>query len=297
MIMPKPSKHGRAEVLEPYRHDWTPSSTEPAAHPNSRFTTPAAQCPIIASEWQDPAGVWIAAILFGGRRASAVPLVVESLSWAHGVFLGACVASEKTAAAEGHVGELRYDPFAMLPFCGYNMGDYFGHWLQIGAHADPAKLPRIYYVNWFGKDTDGSWLWPGYGENSRVLKWIIERLDGHAAAVPSAIGNLPTPESFDVSGMDLDDRRRQRLLSIDPHVWVHEAALIKDHLATFGAHLPAPLWDEHHALPEPARARPGGQLIRSASRDRQPADAPNYSLLPRTTDAARGLRTSSPARR
>ncbi len=228
--------------------DWTPSSTEPAAHPNSRFTTPAAQCPIIAPEWQDPAGVPIAAILFGGRRASAVPLVVESLSWAHGVFLGACVASEKTAAAEGHVGELRYDPFAMLPFCGYNMGDYFGHWLQIGAHADPAKLPRIYYVNWFGKDTDGGWLWPGYGENSRVLKWIIERLDGQATAVPSAIGNLPTRESFDVSGMDLDDRRRHRLLTIDPHLWVHEAALIKDHLATFGAHLPAPLWDEYHAL-------------------------------------------------
>jgi phosphoenolpyruvate carboxykinase (GTP) len=245
-------------------HDWTPSSTEPAAHPNSRFTTPAAQCPIIASEWQDPAGVPIAAILFGGRRASAVPLVVESLSWPHGVFLGACIASEKTAAAEGHIGELRYDPFAMLPFCGYNMGDYLRHWLQIGAHADPAKLPHIYYVNWFGKDTDGSWLWPGYGENSRVLKWIIERLDGQATAVPSAIGNLPTPESFDVSGMDLDDRRRQRRLTIDPPMGPRSGPyqgpprhLRRPPTPTTMGRIPRPTG--------PARTRPCHQLIRSAS--------------------------------
>jgi phosphoenolpyruvate carboxykinase (GTP) len=239
-----------AHLVDWRGREWTPGSPEPAAHPNSRFTTPAAQCPIIAPEWEDPKGVPISAILFGGRRASAVPLVVESLSWQHGVFLGACVASEKTAAAVGRVGELRYDPFAMLPFCGYNMGDYFGHWLNVGAQADPSKLPRIFYVNWFGKDTDGSWLWPGYGENSRVLKWIVERLDGIADATPSAIGNLPTPGSLDVTGLDLDERRLRRLLSVDHDIWAHEAALIKDHLAEFGTHLPAALWDEYHALLE-----------------------------------------------
>ncbi len=171
--------------------DWTPRSTEPAAHPNSRFCVPAAQCPTIASEWEDPRGVPISAILFGGRRATSVPLVTESLSWQHGVFLGANVASEKTAAAEGTVGELRYDPFAMLPFCGYNMGDYFGHWLEVGAQADPAKLPRIYYVNWFRKAADGHFLWPGFGENSRVLKWIVDRLDGRADGVQTPIGVVP----------------------------------------------------------------------------------------------------------
>ncbi|HEV7206302.1 MAG TPA: phosphoenolpyruvate carboxykinase (GTP) [Jatrophihabitans sp.] len=230
--------------------DWTPDSGRPAAHPNSRFTTPAAQCPTIAAEWQDPAGVPISAILFGGRRATAVPLVVESTSWQQGVFLGACVASETTAAAAGEVGELRYDPFAMLPFCGYNMGDYFQHWLTLGARADRAKLPRIYYVNWFRKDADGSWLWPGFGENSRVLKWIVERLDGRADAVPSAIGALPAPGSLDVDGLDLDDDHLQRLLGVDHDVWAHEANLIKTHLSTFGTHLPTEFWYEYHALLE-----------------------------------------------
>jgi len=228
--------------------DWTPDSHEPAAHPNSRFTTPASQCPIIAPEWEDPAGVPISAILFGGRRASAVPLVTESFDWQHGVFLGACVASEKTAAAEGRVGELRYDPFAMLPFCGYNMGDYFAHWLQIGENADAEKLPKIYYVNWFRKDADGAWLWPGYGENSRVLKWIVERLNGTADAVPSAIGNLPTQDSLDFDGLDIDQRDVDLLLSVDHDVWAHEVPLIDAHLDTFGSHLPKQLWEQYQAL-------------------------------------------------
>ncbi|NUP00055.1 MAG: phosphoenolpyruvate carboxykinase (GTP), partial [Nonomuraea sp.] len=195
---------------------WTPDSDEPAAHPNARFTTPASQCPTIAPEWQDPKGVPISAILFGGRRATAVPLVTESLSWEHGVFLGANVASEKTAAAEGKVGELRYDPFAMLPFCGYNMGDYFDHWLDIG-RVQGAKLPRIYYVNWFRKNEDGTFIWPGFGENSRVLKWIVDRLNGEAGAVPTAIGLLPA--ELDTEGLDLSEDDLRTLLSVDRDVW------------------------------------------------------------------------------
>jgi phosphoenolpyruvate carboxykinase (GTP) len=229
------------------RRDWTPESGEPAAHPNARFTTPASQCPIIADEWEDPAGVPISAILFGGRRATAVPLVTESLSWQHGVFLGANVASEKTAAAVGTVGDLRYDPFAMLPFCGYNMGDYFDHWLEIGKTAG-AQLPKIYYVNWFRKDANGKFLWPGYGENSRVLKWIIERLDGVADARPTAIGNLPTADALDLTGLSISPAQVDELLTVDRDVWTREAALIKDHLDTFGAHLPKELWEEYQAL-------------------------------------------------
>ncbi|SDI82523.1 phosphoenolpyruvate carboxykinase (GTP) [Nonomuraea jiangxiensis] len=224
---------------------WTPDSDEPAAHPNARFTTPAAQCPTIAPEWQDPKGVPISAILFGGRRATAVPLVTESLSWEHGVFLGANVASEKTAAAEGKVGELRHDPFAMLPFCGYNMGDYFGHWLDIGRR-EGARLPRIYYVNWFRKNADGQFIWPGFGENSRVLKWIVERLNGTAKAVPSPIGLLP--DDLDTEGLDLSDEDLRTLLSVDREVWREEAALIPAHFEKFGSHLPKRLWEEYNAL-------------------------------------------------
>ncbi|MFI6736704.1 phosphoenolpyruvate carboxykinase (GTP) [Nonomuraea sp. NPDC050451] len=224
---------------------WTPGSGEPAAHPNARFTTPASQCPTIAPEWQDPKGVPISAILFGGRRATAVPLVTESLSWEHGVFLGANVASEKTAAAEGKVGELRYDPFAMLPFCGYNMGDYFDHWLEIGRRKG-AKLPRIYYVNWFRKNAEGKFIWPGFGENSRVLKWIVDRLNGEAKAVPTAIGLLPA--DLDTKGLDLTEEDLRTLLSVDKEVWREEASLIPAHFDKFGSHLPKELWDEYNAL-------------------------------------------------
>ncbi|MFC9272140.1 phosphoenolpyruvate carboxykinase (GTP) [Streptomyces zhihengii] len=229
-------------------NDWTPASDTPAAHPNARFTVPASQCPIAAPEWEDPKGVPISAILFGGRRASAVPLVTESFDWNHGVFLGANVASEKTAAAEGKVGELRRDPFAMLPFCGYNMGDYMAHWVKVGAAADAAKLPKIYYVNWFRKNDAGKFVWPGFGENSRVLKWIVERLDGSAEGVETPIGILPTRESLDTDGLDLSDDDLDFLLKVDTEVWREEAALVPEHLNTFGDHTPAELWDEYRSL-------------------------------------------------
>ncbi|NUS16847.1 MAG: phosphoenolpyruvate carboxykinase (GTP) [Streptomyces sp.] len=231
-------------------NDWTPQSGTPAAHPNARFTVPAGQCPIIAPEWEDPRGVPISAILFGGRRATAVPLVTESFDWQHGVFLGANIASEKTAAAEGKVGELRRDPFAMLPFCGYNMGDYFAHWLEVGRAHDPAKLPRIYYVNWFRKDADGRFVWPGFGENGRVLKWIVERLDGTAEGVPTPIGILPAPGALDTDGLGLSAADLDLLLSVDTETWREEAALIPPHLESFGEHTPPELWAEHEALVE-----------------------------------------------
>ncbi|MCH6162291.1 phosphoenolpyruvate carboxykinase (GTP) [Streptomyces marispadix] len=231
-------------------NDWTPESGTPAAHPNARFTTPAGQCPIIAPEWEDPRGVPISAILFGGRRASAVPLVTESFSWQHGVFLGANVASEKTAAAEGKVGELRRDPFAMLPFCGYNMGDYFAHWVKVGKDADQEKLPKIYYVNWFKKDQDGKFVWPGFGENSRVLKWIVQRLNGEAEGVETPIGVLPTKESLDRDGLDMTDAELDFVLEVDKEVWRDEASLVPEHLNTFGDHTPKELWDEYRALVE-----------------------------------------------
>ncbi|MFJ9720593.1 phosphoenolpyruvate carboxykinase (GTP) [Streptomyces sp. NPDC101213] len=229
-------------------NDWTPESPTPAAHPNARFTVPASQCPIIAPEWEDPRGVPISAILFGGRRATAVPLVTESFDWNHGVFLGANVASEKTAAAEGKVGELRRDPFAMLPFCGYNMGDYMGHWVDVAKDKDQAKLPKIYYVNWFRKDDDGRFVWPGFGENSRVLKWIVERLEGRAEGVETPIGILPAPGALDTEGLDLDGKDLDFLLTVDKEIWREEAALIPDHLDTFGDHTPKELWDEYRAL-------------------------------------------------
>ncbi|MFF5365045.1 phosphoenolpyruvate carboxykinase (GTP) [Streptomyces scabiei] len=229
-------------------NDWTPDAEAPAAHPNARFTVPASQCPIIAPEWESPKGVPISAILFGGRRATAVPLVTESFDWNHGVFLGANVASEKTAAAEGKVGELRRDPFAMLPFCGYNMGDYMGHWVDVAKGKDQAKLPKIYYVNWFRKNDAGKFVWPGFGENSRVLKWIVDRLDGRAEGVETPIGILPTPEALDTDGLDLSASDLDFLLTVDKEVWREEAALVPEHLNTFGEHTPKELWDEYRAL-------------------------------------------------
>src|SRR5262249_41576384 len=185
------------------REDWTPGSDTPAAHPNSRFCAPASQCPAIADEWEDPRGVPISAVLFGGRRATTVPLVYESRDWHHGVFVGATMGSEKTAAAVGGLGELRHDPFAMLPFCGYHMGDYFAHWLSMTEHGDAAKLPAIYGVNWFRKGDDGRFLWPGFGENSRVLEWVCRRLDGDASGTDTPIGVVPTASDLELAGLDV----------------------------------------------------------------------------------------------
>ena len=230
------------------RNQWTPETDTPAAHPNARFTVPASQCPSIAPEWEDPAGVPISAILFGGRRASAVPLVVESFDWEHGVFMGATVASETTAAQAGAIGNLRFDPFAMLPFCGYNMADYVQHWLDIGASTSAEKLPKIFNVNWFRKDSDGKFLWPGYGENSRVLKWIIERVIGTAEAVESPIGLLPAPGALDVKGLDVSEDQMAKVLDVDPVEWKGEISKIAQHLTNLGDRLPAAMHTQLSSL-------------------------------------------------
>jgi phosphoenolpyruvate carboxykinase (GTP) len=261
-----------AHLIDWKGRDWTPDSPETAAHPNARFTVPAGQCPTMAPEWEDPKGVPISAILFGGRRATAVPLVTESFDWRHGVFLASNTASEGTAAAENKIGELRRDPFAMLPFCGYNMGDYFGHWLTLGEQADPDKLPRIYFVNWFRKDLHGKFVWPGYGENSRVLKWIVERLEGTAAAHDTPIGRLPLKESLDTDGLDLTDDQLDLLLSVDRSVWKEEASLIPEAYYKFGDRLPQGLWQEHEALIDRLEAWPhegyAGQIAAASSNHR-----------------------------
>ena len=234
---------------------WTPASETPAAHPNARFTAPAAQCPVIDPDWDNPQGVPISAILFGGRRAKLAPLVREGLDWEHGTFLGSIMASEKTAAAAGKVGQMRRDPMAMLPFCGYHMGDYFAHWLEIGEKGAPAKLPRVYYVNWFRKDDDGRFLWPGYGENCRVLKWIYERVTGQSDAVTQTpLGFIPEPEALDLSGLDISRENVELLLRYVPGEWVDQMALIEEHYAKFGDHLPPALRKQLDTLTEAVRA-------------------------------------------
>ena len=222
-------------------NDWTPASADPSSHPNARFTVPAGQCPSIASNWEDPAGVPIDAILFGGRRATNVPLVSESFDWPHGVFVGSSVSSEQTAAAEGTVGALRRDPFAMLPFCGYNMADYWGHWLKIGGFTSPDKLPRIYSVNWFRKDADDKFIWPGFGENARVLEWIVNRLSGKAEAVDTAIGRIPTPGALNTDGLDITEAQLADLFAVDADSWLVETELTKEYYAEFGDRVPAEL--------------------------------------------------------
>ncbi|MBI5571976.1 MAG: phosphoenolpyruvate carboxykinase (GTP) [Desulfomonile tiedjei] len=238
------------ELTDWLRRPWDPKCGRVAAHPNARFTTPARQCPVIAPEWEDPNGVPIDAILFGGRRGSVVPLVTEAFDWQHGTFLGAITSSETTAAAAGKVGQLRRDPMAMLPFCGYHMGDYFAHWLRIGVSANPAKLPKIYYVNWFRKDANGKFLWPGFGDNSRVLKWICERTRGTAAAIDTPIGRLPGPGSLDLSGIELAPGALDELLRVDRDDWMAEVPLIRDHFQRFGDRLPAALKSEVDRLEE-----------------------------------------------
>nr|MBA2495726.1 phosphoenolpyruvate carboxykinase (GTP) [Acidimicrobiia bacterium] len=227
--------------------DWTPTSDAPAAHPNARFTAPAAQCPSIAPEWEDPNGVPISAILFGGRRATNVPLVTEANDWEQGVFLGSIMSSETTAAQSGAVGKLRFDPFAMLPFCGYNMADYFAHWLRIGQR-DGARLPKLFWVNWFRKGDDGSFLWPGFGENSRVLKWVVERVEGTGSYVDTPIGRVPTVDAIDTEGLDLDPTVLAELVKVDAERWRAELPQLEEHYATFGDTLPAALREQLAAL-------------------------------------------------
>ncbi len=224
-------------------NSWTPESDTPAAHPNARFTAPATQCPTIAPEWEDPNGVPISAIVFGGRRNSMVPLVIEAFDWQHGVFMGATMASETTAAAAGAVGNLRRDPFAMLPFCGYNMGDYFDHWLRIGEKPG-AILPKIFYVNWFRRDANGKFLWPGFGENGRVLAWIFERVTGSRDATKTPVGMVPTSTAIDIDGLGMSVAELDAALAVDVDEWSAEIPLIHEHFATFGDHLPSDLRDE-----------------------------------------------------
>jgi phosphoenolpyruvate carboxykinase (GTP) len=230
-------------------NDWTPDSDVKAAHPNSRYCTPMSQCPILAPEWDDPQGVPISAILFGGRRKTTVPLVNESFNWQHGVFMGATMSSETTAAAAGQVGVVRRDPMAMLPFIGYNVGDYLQHWVNTGKDADASKLPKIYYVNWFRRDESGKKIvWPGFGENSRVLKWIVERIEGNAAAVDTPIGRVPSADEIDMSGLDTPVEDVEIALNVDADEWRAELPLIQEWFDTIGDDLPTSMRDEFEAL-------------------------------------------------
>jgi phosphoenolpyruvate carboxykinase (GTP) len=230
------------------KQDWTPDSEEKSSHPNSRYCTPIRQCPILAPEYDDPKGVPIDAILFGGRRRDTVPLVTEARDWVHGTFMGATLSSETTAAATGKVGVVRRDPMAMLPFIGYHAGDYLGHWIKVGKENDAAKLPRIFYVNWFRRDDEGNFVWPGFGENSRVLKWVIERIEGKAAAAETPIGHVPTPDSLDTAGLDMSREDLERALTVDPEEWKKEIPQITEWFEKFGDKLPAVLWTELDGL-------------------------------------------------
>jgi len=245
-LTPEPPAH----AIDWRGNDWTPESADPSSHPNARFTAPAAQCPSIAPNWEDPTGVPIDAILFGGRRATNVPLVVESFDWEHGVFMGSSVSSEMTAAAVGGMGQLRRDPFAMLPFCGYNMADYWAHWLRIGQFTSPDKLPRIFAVNWFRKDADGKFIWPGYGENARVLDWIIARLGGSAAAVDSPIGRLPAPGALPLEDLDLSPAQVEELFAVSSDSWLAECDLTAEYYALFGDRVPQELHGQLSELRE-----------------------------------------------
>ena len=238
-----------AHLIDWRGEDWTPDRDKPAAHPNARFTAPTGQCPLISPDWEKPEGVPIDIFIFGGRRATLIPLVSEAYDWDHGVFLGATQSSETTAAVIGEVGRVRRDPFAMLPFCGYNMGDYFAHWLQMGDHLGD-KAPRIFYVNWFRKDAQGRWLWPGYGENSRVLVWMCRRVDGEAGAVETPIGRMPRPEDLDLRGLDVPPEDLRELLRVDVDGWRAELADIERHLARFGDRLPERLREQLRRLQE-----------------------------------------------
>ena len=235
-------------LIDWHGNEWTPDTAGTAAHPNARFTTPAAQCPSIAPEWEDPGGVPIDAFLFGGRRSTVVPLVHEAFDWEHGVFLGSIMSSETTAAAAGEVGKLRFDPMAMLPFCGYNMAGYFAHWLSAGRKANPDGLPRVFYVNWFRKDDSGNFLWPGFGENSRVLAWVFRRCDGQAGAQETPIGLVPGPGDLDLEGLELAQENMEELLSVNPEEWQAQLTQVKEHYAKFGDTLPGELRSQLEAL-------------------------------------------------
>jgi phosphoenolpyruvate carboxykinase (GTP) len=241
------TKEPPAHAIDWKGDDWTPDAESTAAHGNARFTCPAAQCPSIADEWEDPAGVPIDAMLFGGRRSTHVPLVHEAFDWDHGVFLGSIMSSETTAAAAGAIGKIRRDPFAMLPFCGYHMADYFAHWLKQGRR-EGAQLPKIFYVNWFRKDDDGKFLWPGFGENSRVLAWIVRRCEGEGEAVETPIGLLPAPGAIDVDGLDLPEGAMEELLRVDADEWRAEIPGIREHFSRFSDRLPDELRAQLDAL-------------------------------------------------
>jgi phosphoenolpyruvate carboxykinase (GTP) len=246
------TKEPPAHAIDWKGNEWSPQCDDPAAHPNARFTTPAAQDPAIAPDWEDPKGVPVDAMLFGGRRSTVVPLIHEAFDWEHGVFLGAQMSSETTAAAAGEVGKLRRDPFAMLPFCGYHMADYWAHWLKIGKKAhSPAKLPKIFYVNWFRKDLEsGQFLWPGFGENSRVLEWVFRRCDDAVEAAETPIGRVPTTGSLNTEGLDMPEEELEQILAVDAEQWKAEIPPIREFFAEFGDRLPAEVAAQLDALEE-----------------------------------------------